>query len=144
MKEVNKVKLHGVGVNPYSKRVKMALRIKGIPYEYIEEDTSNKSQSLITTILFTTKHLLSTPLSSYNTLMKPGRSLLSFCLTLHFTEPKLASGQMSFNKRVVTCDGEVQAKAVDEMYVKMRWWKRGLRTSFKPQLHHHPLSFKTL
>ncbi|KAK5777032.1 hypothetical protein PVK06_044997 [Gossypium arboreum] len=99
MEEVNKVKLHGVEVNPYSKRVKMALRIKGIPYEYIEEDTSNKSQSLSTTILFTIKHLLSTPLSSYNTLMKPRRSLLSFCLTLHFTELKPASRQMSFNKR---------------------------------------------
>ena len=47
MEEVNRVKLHGIGANPYSKRVELALRIKGMPYKYIEEDMSNKSQLLL-------------------------------------------------------------------------------------------------
>ncbi|KAK3226837.1 hypothetical protein Dsin_006699 [Dipteronia sinensis] len=47
MEGKNQVKLHGVWVSSYSKRVELALNIKGIPYEYIEEDLSNKSPLLL-------------------------------------------------------------------------------------------------
>ncbi|KAK3226773.1 hypothetical protein Dsin_006635 [Dipteronia sinensis] len=47
MEGKNQVKLHGVWVSSYSKRVELALSIKGIPYEYIEEDLSNKSHLLL-------------------------------------------------------------------------------------------------
>lgn len=47
MGEENKVTLHGMWISPYVNRVQLALKVKGIPFEYIEEDLSNKSILLL-------------------------------------------------------------------------------------------------
>ncbi|CAL4940305.1 unnamed protein product [Urochloa decumbens] len=41
------LKLLGVAVSPFAIRVRMALRMKGVSYEYVEEDLFNKSERLL-------------------------------------------------------------------------------------------------
>ncbi|KAM5570741.1 glutathione S-transferase U9-like [Rosa sericea] len=47
MAEQDKVILYGMWASPLTKRVEFALKVKGIPYEYVEEDLSNKSPLLL-------------------------------------------------------------------------------------------------
>ena len=41
------VKLFGMWTSAFNRRVELALKLKGIPYEHIEEDLLNKSSSLL-------------------------------------------------------------------------------------------------
>ncbi|CAH2054404.1 unnamed protein product [Thlaspi arvense] len=48
MNQEEQIKLLGLWGSPFSKRVEMVLKLKGIPYEYIEEDVyGNKSPMLL-------------------------------------------------------------------------------------------------
>ena len=38
MAEEHKITLHGVWASPFTKRVEIALKIKGVPYEFVEEE----------------------------------------------------------------------------------------------------------
>ncbi|XP_022736158.1 glutathione S-transferase U9-like [Durio zibethinus] len=145
MEEVNKVKLHGVGANPYSKRVELALRIKGIPYEYIEEDMSNKSQQLL---------LYNPVYKKIPVLVHNEKPVVESLIILEYIDetwknnPRLLPDDpferakvrfwASFIQqelfeamtRVVTCDGEVAAKAIDEVDEKMKVLEEGMKEFF--------------
>ncbi|KAL8158965.1 hypothetical protein V2J09_000502 [Rumex salicifolius] len=41
------VKLYGMWASPFVRRVELVLKVKGIPYEHVEEDLTNKSQDLL-------------------------------------------------------------------------------------------------
>ncbi|KAI4343870.1 hypothetical protein L6164_011168 [Bauhinia variegata] len=47
MAEQTKVILHGMWASPYAGRVELALKLKGIPYEVVEEDFANKNDLLL-------------------------------------------------------------------------------------------------
>lgn len=47
MEKEEEVRLQGFGASPFTCRVKMALKLKGVPYEYLEEDLMNKSPLLL-------------------------------------------------------------------------------------------------
>ena len=91
------VLLFGLWRSPFSCRVKVALKLKGVQYKYIEENLSNKSALLLyfcNTIPFTRRFLFLYTIESLlwsfklflNTLMRRGKAI-PYCPKLRMREP---------------------------------------------------------
>ncbi|KAJ1401622.1 Thioredoxin-like superfamily [Sesbania bispinosa] len=145
MAEQSKVILHGMWASPYAKRVELALELKGIPYEYVEEDLANKSDLLV----------------KYNPVYKKvpvlvhnGKAIAESLVILEYIDetwkdgPKLLPddpykrSQVRFWSNfiqdqlfettflVLTTEGEAQQKSVDKVYEKLNLLEDGMKTFF--------------
>ncbi|XWS51124.1 hypothetical protein CRYUN_Cryun12cG0149800 [Craigia yunnanensis] len=108
MGEENKVALHGMWASPFSKRVELALKLKGIPFEYVEEDLKNKSPLLL----------------QYNPVHK------KIPILVHNGKPIAESLLFESMLTVVKTDGEAQEKAIKELLGKLEVLEEGMKEFF--------------
>lgn len=145
MAEENQVTLHGFWASPYSKRVELALKFKGIPFEFEEEDLKNKSSLLL----------------EYNPIHKKipvlvhnGKPIAESHIILEYIDetwkdgPKLLPEdpykrarvrfwvsflqQQLFETMLLVCktDGETQEKATKELHEKFEVFEQGMKELF--------------
>ncbi|KAF8111417.1 hypothetical protein N665_0076s0388 [Sinapis alba] len=101
----SKVILHGMWASTYSKRVEIALKLKGISYEYVEEDLKNKIDSLIQ--------------------LNPVHKKIP--LLVHDGKPVAESQVFEVMARVLSQESEAQAKSVVEARERFRVLEEGLK-----------------
>ncbi|EOA34238.1 hypothetical protein CARUB_v10021750mg [Capsella rubella] len=145
----NKVTLHGMWISTYSKRVEIALKIKGILYQYVEEDLQNKSESLIQ---------LNPVHKKIPVLVHNGKPVAESLVILEyidetwknsphfFPEDPYERGQVRFwvsyiNQQVfevmgqvVFQEGEAQAKSVEEARKRIKVLEEGLKKHFSNKI----------
>ena len=96
------VLLFGVRRSPFSRKVEVALKLKGVQYKYIEEDLGNKSPLFCNIIpftrrflfLYTMENLLWSPRLFLNTLMRRGKAI-PYYPKIRMREPMSVSGPSS-------------------------------------------------
>ncbi|KAG8652447.1 hypothetical protein MANES_06G093260v8 [Manihot esculenta] len=120
MEEENKVKLHGMWASPYVKRVELALRAKGIPYEYIEEDLNNKSQLLFQ---YNSIHKKVPVLGAPQLLSDDPYHRAQVRFWAAFIQQQLIEGI----GRIITSDGEAQERATKELREKMNVFEEEMK-----------------
>ncbi|CAN7130299.1 unnamed protein product [Brassica rapa subsp. narinosa] len=141
----SKVILHGMWASTYSKRVEIALKLKGISYEYVEEDLKNKTESLIQ---------LSPVLKKIPLLVHDGKPVADTQVILDYIdetwknsprfypEDPYERAQVRFwviyiNQqvfevmgRVMLQEGEAQAKSVGEARERFKVLEEGIKKQF--------------
>ncbi|KAL6183114.1 hypothetical protein ACLB2K_044525 [Fragaria x ananassa] len=145
MAEETRVILHGNRLSPYVKRVEMALKIKGIPYEFVEEDLKNKSPLLFK---YNPVH------KRIPVLVHNGKPLAESLVILEYideawkTSPQLLPEDPYRRARVhfwasflhqqlfeaivlvIKTDGEARQKTIKEMFNKLKLLEDGVKDLF--------------
>ncbi|KAL5544459.1 hypothetical protein UlMin_008243 [Ulmus minor] len=145
MGEESKVILHGMWASPYSLRVEMALKFKGIPYEYIEEDLFNKTPSLLR---YNPVH------KKIPVLVHNGKPICESLLILEYIEETWNNGPSLFPEdpyeraqirfwvdfihqkfadtlmTVIKTEGQTHEKALDHVYELLKVLDEGLKNYF--------------
>ncbi|KAM5570738.1 hypothetical protein ABKV19_011398 [Rosa sericea] len=154
MAEQNKVILYGTWTSPYVKRVELALKVKGIRYEYVEEDLRNKSPLLLT---FNPIH------KKVPVLVHNGKAIVESLVIIEYIDETWKTGPQllpedpykrsqirfwaSYMQQVseamvlvIKTIGEAQEKAIKEVSEKVKLLEAGLKGLFPdgiPSVHEY-------
>ncbi|XP_027122334.1 glutathione S-transferase U9-like [Coffea arabica] len=147
MGEESKVVLHGMWSSPFVKRVELAMKIKGIPFEYVEEELSNKSPLILK---YNPVHK-KVPILVHN-----GKPVCESLLILEYIDETWPSGPQLLPKdpyqrakvrfwaayiqqlltsmaRLFNDGKEAQGKALEEVHEKLRNLEDGVKEFYFPE-----------
>ncbi|KAK3440199.1 hypothetical protein EUGRSUZ_B00499 [Eucalyptus grandis] len=140
-----KVVLHGMWASPYSRRVELALKVKGIEYEFVEEDLTSKSEALLR---YNPVH------KKVPVLVHNGKPIAESLVIIEYIDETWTEGprllpQDPFERAkvrfwagflqqqlfeamfpVIKTDGEAQERAVKEVHEKLKVLEEGIKGSY--------------
>ncbi|KAL8102287.1 hypothetical protein AgCh_026968 [Apium graveolens] len=111
------VKLFGLWASPFSKRVEIALKIKGISYQHVDEDLSNKSPELLK---YNPVH------KKLPVLLHNGKPICESLVILEYIEETWKSGPSILPKDpYAKAMARFWAKFIDDKCIAAMWSVRG-------------------